>query len=177
MGFMDKLFGKKDEAPVPEAAPAPAARADTVVCAPFAGTAMPLEKIDDPVFSAGVLGPGCGMEPEEETVYAPFDGCISQLTDTKHAVGITSAGGAEMLIHVGMDTVEMNGDGFSCLVKMGQSVKKGDALMTFSVEKIKAAGHPATTAIVVTNADEFAAVELAAEGAVERGAAVLTVKA
>jgi glucose-specific phosphotransferase system IIA component len=177
MGFMDKLFGKKTEAPAP-AAPAPsAAKVDTMVCAPFKGTAMPLDKIDDPVFSQGVLGPGCGMEPADETVCAPFDGTISQVTDTKHAIGITSTGGAEVLIHVGMDTVEMEGDGFECLVKMGQSVKKGDALMTFSIEKIKAAGHPATTAIVVTNADEFAAVELVAEGAVEQGADILTVKA
>lgn len=170
MGLFDKLLGK-------QTAPGVAAQtAPLTVCAPFSGTAMKLEDIPDPVFSQGILGPGCGMEPGEETVYAPFDGTVTQTTDTLHALGVTSADGVEVLIHVGIDTVDMGGKGFACLVKEGDKIKAGQSLMTFSMEQIKAAGHPTVTAVVVTNADDFAGVELVAEGAVEHGAPLLKLK-
>ena len=122
------------------------------------GRFVPMEQIPDDVFSAGVLGVCCGIEPEEGRVYAPIDAVVSQRTDTNHAIGL-QAGGMELLVHVGVDTVEMNGDGFATLVKEGASVKKGDLLLTMDLDKIRAAGHPATVILAVTNSDDFAAVE------------------
>ena len=143
------------------------------VYAPFGGNAIALEEIPDPVFSQGILGQGCGMEPAEETVCAPFNGTVTQVIDTKHAVGITSKDGLELLIHVGMDTVDMKGEGFTCHVKEGDSVKLGQKLITFSREAIKAAGHPTTTAVGVTNADAFAGIQGIAKGEVAQGAPLL----
>ena len=146
------------------------------VYAPFSGNAIALEEIPDPVFSEGILGKGCGLEPGEETVCAPFNGTVTQVIDTKHAVGVTSKDGVELLIHVGMDTVAMNGEGFTCLVKEGDAVKMGQKLMTFSMEAIKAAGHPVTTAVVVTNADDFADIQVLAKGQVAQGEPLLKAK-
>ena len=145
MGFFDKLRGKPVETLPSE---------PKTVYVPIQGRIMPLQEIGDGVFSEGVLGPGCGIEPEDETVYAPFTGTITQVTDTKHAVGLQSADGMDLLIHVGMDTVEMNGKGFTCYVKVGEKVQRGQKLMSFAIADIKAAGHPATTAIILCNADD-----------------------
>lgn len=146
---------------------------DIEVYNPITGNVLPLNQIDDPVFSQGVLGPGYGIEPEEETVYAPFDGTVTQMMDTKHAVGLTGRNGMEVLIHVGMDTVTMNGKGFNMLVSEGQDVIKGQKLMTFSIADIKEAGHPATTAVVLTNSDEFGEIELLEQGKTEHSVPVL----
>ena len=146
---------------------------DMEVYNPITGNVLSLNQIDDPVFSEGVLGPGYGIEPEEETVYAPFDGTVTQMMDTKHAVGLTGKNGMEVLIHVGMDTVTMNGKGFHMLVSEGQDVIKGQKLMTFSIADIKEAGHPATTAVVLTNSDEFGEIELLEQGKTEHGVPVL----
>lgn len=142
--------------------------------APAQGTIVPMEEIPDEVFSTGVLGICCGVEPDEGKVFAPFDGKISQLADTVHAVGL-EAGGMEILIHVGVDTVDMNGDGFKSVVRLGQSVRKGDLLLTMDLEKIHEAGHPATVILAVTNSDDFASVETVASGLVEHGCDVLRV--
>ena len=147
MGFLDKILGKTAPAQVLPCEPG-------TVYVPIRGRVMPLEEIPDEVFSQGVLGPGCGIEPAEETVCAPFAGTITQLSETKHAVGLTSDDGMELLIHVGMDTVEMNGKGFAYYVKEGEKLTRGQKLMTFSLADIKAAGHPATTAVILCNADE-----------------------
>lgn len=133
-----------------------------------------MAEVADEVFSAGVLGICCGVEPEEGKIYAPADGKIIQLADTLHAIGI-EAGGIEILIHVGVDTVDMNGDGFVNLVVLGQTVKKGDLLLTMDLDKIRAAGHAATVIMAVTNTDDFAGVELAASGAVQPGDEILCV--
>ena len=135
---------------------------------------VPMNQIPDEVFSAGVLGTCCGIEPEEGRVYAPIDGKISQLADTLHAVGL-EAGGMEILIHVGVDTVDMNGDGFKSEVKPGQTVRKGDLLLTMDLAKIHEAGHPATVIMAVTNSDDFASVEEVASGVVQCGNEVLRV--
>ena len=111
-----------------------------------------------------------------DRVCAPFNGTVTQVIDTKHAVGVTSKDGLELLIHVGMDTVAMNGEGFTCLVKEGDTVKLGQKLMTFSMEAIKAAGHPVTTAVVVTNADDFADIQVLAKGQVAQGEPLLKAK-
>ena len=138
------------------------------------GTFVPMEQVPDEVFSQGIMGVCCGVEPAEGKVYAPVDGKISQVTDTMHALGIEAAG-MEILIHVGVDTVDMNGKGFTNKVKLGQSVKKGELLLTMDLDEIKAAGHPATVIMAVTNSDDFASVEPVASGAVEPGSDVLKV--
>lgn len=154
-----------------------ASEAETMtVYAPITGTIIPLEQIADPVFSQGILGPGYGIEPEDGTVYAPFDGVVTQLMDTGHAVGITDRNGMEVLIHVGMDTVAMGGKGFEVMVSEGQSVTIGQPLMTFSMEEIKAAGHPVTTAVVLTNRDAFGEVRLLTEGKAAHGIPAMEVK-
>lgn len=140
------------------------------------GTFVPMEEIPDPTFAQGVLGVCCGIEPENGSVYAPMDGTVSQLADTLHAIGIEAAG-VELLIHVGIDTVSMNGDGFKSHVKEGQTVKKGDLLLTMDLEKVRAAGHPATIMVIVTNSDDLASVEAAASGALQPGDALMRLQA
>ena len=143
------------------------------VYAPFQGTVIPVEEIGDGVFSSGVLGQGVGMKPEEETVYAPFDGKIVQIAETKHAIGILSNDNVELLIHVGMDTVAMNGKGFDILVSEGDTVRCGQKLMTFSKKAIADAGYPDTTAIVVTNSADFSCIKPQTGGSVEKLTPVL----
>ena len=135
-----------------------------------------MEEIPDPTFSQGVLGTCCGIEPETGKVYAPMDGTISQLADTLHAVGI-EAGGVELLIHVGIDTVAMKGDGFRSHITEGQNVKKGDLLLTIDLDKIKAAGHPATIMVIVTNSDDLTSVEASASGKLKPGDPLMRLQA
>lgn len=169
MGLFD-IFKNNQQAP---AAPA-AVKFPFAVGAPAAGTFVPMEELSDEVFSSGVLGTCCGIDPAEGKVYAPTDGKITQLADTLHAIGI-EIGGVELLIHVGVDTVDMNGDGFFSNVKMGAAVKKGDLLLTMDLDKIRAAGHPATVILAVTNSDDFASVEAVASGAIQLGDDVLRI--
>ena len=134
----------------PQAEP-PAAGAEGVT-APLSGRVIPMEEIPDQVFSQGILGEGVGIEPTGNAVVAPADATVcSVIEDSRHAVGLTLDNGAELLIHVGIDTVSMNGDGFQLHVKEGDRVRLGDKLITFDPEKIKAAGHPTTTAFLVTD--------------------------
>ena len=165
MGFFDKLMGKTQPAPI--AFPAE-------LGAPAAGTVVAMADIPDAVFSTGVLGKCVGVDPSEGKVYAPIGGKITQLANTLHAVGL-EAGGMEILIHVGVDTVEMKGDGFKGLVKEGQTVKKGDLLMTFDLGKIAAAGHPTTIIMAVTNTDDFDSVDTVASGTIQAGNSILRV--
>lgn len=130
------------------------------VYAPISGDYIPLESIDDPVFSQGIMGPGCGIEPSEGILVAPVDGTVVTVAETKHAVGIEARNGAELLIHVGMDTVNMKGNGFELKVSEGDKVRCGQPLMHFDMNAIKAAGYPTTTAFVVTNSDAFPSVAL-----------------
>ncbi len=148
-------------APAVEAAPAAAPAAETTpaapaapltVMAPLTGKILPLEQVPDEVFSQGILGEGVGIEPTGNTVVAPADGTVTTvMEESRHAVGLQLANGAELLIHVGMDTVEMKGDGFTYHIRQGQQVHTGDPLITFDPEKIRAAGHPVTTAFVVSD--------------------------
>ena len=168
MGFFD-IFKKKEE----PAAPAPTG--PVMVAADAKGTIVPMESIPDDVFAQGILGKCCGIEPAEGKVFAPIDGEITQAPDSLHALGIQGAGGVEVLIHVGVDTVEMKGDGFSSNVKVGDKIKKGQMLLTMDLDKNKAAGHPAVVIPVITNTDEFADVEVVASGEVEPGADMIKV--
>lgn len=123
-----------------------------VLVSPLSGRIIPVEDIPDQVFSQKVMGDGIGIEPEDHVVLAPAEGQVSGvMSDTGHACGLVLKNGIELLIHVGIDTVDMNGDGFMLHVKDGDMVKAGDPLITFSPEKIKAAGHPVTTAVLVTD--------------------------
>lgn len=126
------------------------------ISAPIKGNVVALADVKDEAFSSESMGKGIAIEPEEGKVYAPADGVISTFFPTGHAIGITTDLGAEILIHVGMDTVEMNGDGFEPQKSQGDKVKKGDLLLKFNIDKIKAAGHPVTTPVIITNSDDYA---------------------
>jgi len=155
------MFGYKDAAPEEKKAASPEPAVPAIQCqsgavyAPVAGTVIPSQEIPDETFAAGVLGQGVGIHPTNGLVVAPFDGEISSVTDTQHAVGITSPDGMELLIHVGVDTVAMNGDGFQCFVQEGQQVKAGDKLIAFDRDKIAAAHHPDIVVVLVTNSDDY----------------------
>ena len=158
--------------PAPEAAPAaPALTVPTVsvircaagqVLQPVEGNVIARESIPDDTFASGVLGDGIGVEPTGEVVVAPFDGTVSSVAESHHAVGLES-GGMELLIHVGVDTVNMQGDGFECLVAEGDAVKLGQPLIRFSREKIKAAGYSDTVAVLLTNSEDLEGVECGAK--------------
>jgi len=132
------------------------------VLQPVKGIVIPREEIPDDTFASGVLGDGVGIQPEDDKVVAPFDGKISSVADSQHAVGI-EANGMEMLIHVGVDTVNMQGEGFTCLVKEGDEVKAGQTLIVFDRDKIKAAGYSDTVAVLLTNSDDLEGVECGAK--------------
>ena len=125
------------------------------IALPTPGKVISYTEISDPTFSSGALGEGIGVEPEEGVVYAPMDGEISSVADSKHAIGISGANDQELLIHVGIDTVEMKGDGFKPIVKEGDKVKKGQKILEFDIDKIKAAGHPDTVVVLLTNSDDY----------------------
>ena len=151
-------------APAPEAPAIEVPAASVIRCAagtvlqPVKGNVIAREAIPDDTFASGVLGDGVGIEPSDELVVAPFDGTISSVAESQHAVGIES-NGMEMLIHVGVDTVNMKGDGFTCLVKEGDEVKAGQPLIRFDRAKIKAAGYSDTVAVLLTNSDDLEGVE------------------
>ncbi|MDO5100011.1 MAG: glucose PTS transporter subunit IIA [Eubacteriales bacterium] len=147
-----------------------------VLVAPVSGQLIKQADIADQTFASGVLGAGCAIDPTEGRVVAPCDGEIGTVADSKHAIGLIGPRDSELLIHVGIDTVAMNGDGFDVKVAVGDMVKKGDLLMTFDIEKIRAAGYSPAVVFLVTNSDEFAAVELTEQDvAVAAQGAVLTI--
>ena len=169
-GILTFVIWKEDapkEAPKAEEA-APAAievpTASVIRCVngtvlqPVKGNVIAREDIPDGTFASGVLGDGVGIEPTDEVVVAPFDGTVSSVAESRHAVGL-EAGGMELLIHVGVDTVNMNGDGFTCLVAEDEAVKAGQPLIRFSREKIKAAGYSDTVAVLLTNSEDLEGVE------------------
>lgn len=165
MGFLDRLFGGR--AKTAEETRFPGEK--MVVKAPMDGIVLPLEQLPDETFAAAILGPGCGIEPTGDTVYAPFDGTITQVASTLHAIGITSDDGIELLIHVGMDTVEMQGKGFTPLVREGQAVKAGTPLLNVDLDAIRAAGLSTESAVIVTNGDDLPKLHIIAGGIVSTG--------
>ncbi len=148
---------------------------EMIVYAPVKGNVISREEIPDDTFASGVLGDGVGIEPEEGEVAAPFDGEISSVADTRHAVGITGPGGMEVLIHVGVDTVNMKGDGFELLVAEGEKVKAGQKLIIFDREKIKAAGYSTVTAVLLTNSDDYPGFKALKTGNIEKAEKLFTV--
>ena len=144
---------------------------------PMNGTVIPLTEVPDAVFSSEMLGKGFGVEPSEGKAYAPVDGEVTTVFDTKHAIGLMSKHGVELLIHIGMDTVKLNGKGFDVKVKTGDQVKAGDLLAEFDMDLIKGEGYPVTTAVVVTNTDDCEEIGEVRTGAATKDTEVLTVKA
>jgi PTS system sucrose-specific IIC component len=164
--FITTVIFKEDEPKKAAAAPAKPAidvNAQPVVIevgndkivAPSKGALVKQEDIPDETFASGVLGAGLGITPEIGVVVAPCDGTISTVAESKHAIGISTESGLELLIHVGVDTVKMNGDGFKPAVAEGDTVKKGDLLLNFDIDKIKKAGYADTVVFLLTNSDDF----------------------
>lgn len=140
------------------------------------GTAVKLEDVEDDVFSQKILGEGAAVEPSEGKLYAPCDGKIDSVFDTKHAVNMVSHDGVEILLHIGIDTVKLGGQYFEAHVSDGQEVKKGDLLISFDMDKIKAAGYKVTTPIIIGNTDDYASVEPVAQNSVSAGDIILKIK-
>ncbi len=130
-----------------------------VLGSPVKGKAVPLKEVSDPTFGEEILGKGVAVIPSEGKIYAPADGEIGMVFETLHAVSMTTEEGAEVLIHVGLDTVKMNGDGFTGHVKAGDHVKKGDLLLEVDLEKVKAAGYDTITPMLICNTADYASVE------------------
>ena len=167
-----------------DAAPAAAAvatatavleRASIEVLAPLAGRVVPLSEVPDPVFAGGVMGPGAAIEPTGDTVFSPGAGVIAAAQPTGHAFGIVLDGGLELLIHVGIDTVNLKGEGFDVKVKNGDRVEVGTPLVTFDRAIIEKAGYPLITPVIVLNADDFGDVSPVLEGEVAVGGSLITV--
>ena len=192
LGFaLTYMFGFEDEEPetVTESATTdrfveeavtgtvPATLQDETIISPIVGQAVALENVNDPVFSSGAMGQGIAVKPSEGVVYAPADAEVTIAFATGHAFGLKTANGAEILIHVGIDTVSMNGDGFEQKVAQGDKVKAGDVLGTFDSAKIAAASLDDTTMVIVTNTADYASVTPVATGAVAKGDAIIEVKA
>ncbi len=144
MGFFDKLFGKAD-----------AGVNKNGVYAPVAGQAVPVTEVPDPTFSSGMLGNGIAILPTDGKVVAPCDATVDMVFTTGHAVSLVADNGAELLIHVGLETVGLNGQGFTIHAQNGQKVKKGDLLIEADLEAIKAAGLNTITPVLVCNSDSF----------------------
>lgn len=139
MGFFKKLFSKPMD----------------VLCAPVAGNAVPVTQVPDPTFAEGMLGNGIAVEPTEGKVYAPCDATVDTMFETGHAVSLVAANGAEVLIHVGLETVTLKGKHFTIHCKNGDQVKKGDLLIEFDLDAIKAEGFNTITPMLVCNSDDF----------------------
>ena len=187
LGFgLTYAFGYKEETEVVEETVSkettvvneevPATLQDETIQTPIVGDVVALSNVNDPVFSSGAMGQGIAVKPSQDVVYAPADAEVTIVFPTGHAYGLKTANGAEILIHVGIDTVSMNGEGFEAKVAQGDKVKAGDVLGTFDSNKIAAAGLDDTTMVIVTNTADYASVAPVATGSVAKGDAVIEVK-
>ena len=187
LGFgLTYAFGYKEETEVVEETVSeettvvneevPATLQDETIQTPIVGDVVALSNVNDPVFSSGAMGQGIAVKPSQDVVYAPADAEVTIVFPTGHAYGLKTANGAEILIHVGIDTVSMNGEGFDQKVAQGDKVKAGDVLGTFDSAKIAAAGLDNTTMVIVTNTADFVSVNPVASGSVAKGDAVIEVK-
>ena len=157
----------------PELAPVQTEHERGTVCSPVTGSVVQLSETADPVFSSGAMGAGVAVSPAEETVFSPVSGTV--LSAMPHAVGILADDGSEVLVHVGIDTVEMAGDGLTCHVQQDARVTAGDPIVTFSKAKVAAAGKQDTVFVIVTNTDDFASVQPREDGPVTAGSPIIRV--
>lgn len=160
MGLFSNLFSKQQNQAAPERV--------TVGC-PVAGTVVALESVADPVFASKAMGDGIAIEPSEGLLVAPVSGTVEALFPTGHAVAVKGDNGVSVLLHIGVDTVEMKGDGFSVHVAQGDRVDRGQQLVTFDLAKIAEAGHPATTMVLIAESSCEGALHLCDEGPVSCG--------
>lgn len=147
-----------------------------VIASPLTGEVLPLSETPDAVFASGAMGQGVAIRPSVGEVVAPADGTIRLLFPTNHAIGLATDDGAELLIHVGMDTVELDGKGFTAHVVQGSKVKKGQLLLSFDMEAIQEAGYSVVTPVIVTNSADYQAVEVLAEGQIDLGQNLLDIR-
>lgn len=174
MGILDKV--KRDGEATGEISAVEAQAAPHIICAPVSGSVVARTDVDSKMFSEGYFGRGCGIEPVEEVVYAPVNGTVTmEMAGSRHAIGLAAEGGEQVVIHVGIGTVSMEGKGFTYLVSQGDKVFAGQPLLTFSRDEISKAGYPDTVTIGIVNADEFANVRLLDEDRVWAGEQLLEV--
>ena len=143
---------------------------------PLSGKVLPLSKVEDAVFSSGAMGNGIAIDPTDNKVYAPFDGTVEFIAETKHAIGLKSDDGVELLIHVGMDTVKMNGKGFDVKTKVNERVKEGDLLLEFDRNEIQKEGYSLITPVVITNSFEFEQKQLCLDQEISYGKSIINLK-
>ncbi|HER5551082.1 TPA: PTS beta-glucoside transporter subunit IIBCA [Streptococcus pyogenes] len=174
-GYQDRETLPLPAVEVDQTADQPALAEETLY-SPLNGTVVDLAAVSDPVFSSGAMGQGLAIKPEDNTLYSPVDGKVEIVFETGHAYAITSSQGAEVLLHIGIDTVSMAGDGFESLVAVGQAVKKGDLLGHFDPSKIAEAGLDDTTMMIVTNSTDYQSVDILAQGHVLIGDQVALIK-
>ena len=143
---------------------------------PLSGKVLPLSKVEDAVFSSGAMGNGIAIDPTDNKVYAPFDGTVEFIAETKHAIGLKSDDGIELLIHVGMDTVKMNGKGFDVKTKVNERVKEGDLLLEFDRNEIQKEGYSLITPVVITNSNNYEQDELCIDEEALFGKSIINLK-
>ena len=166
MGLLDSLKQKKNTPQGP-----------VVAGAVVAGTYVPMAEIPDEAFAMGALGPCCGIEPTAGQICAPFDArVVSVIQDSKHALGLAGPGGVEILLHAGIDTVNLNGEGFTLHVKEGQKVRKGQPLLDMDLQRVRAAGYPAVVIMAFMNSDQFGGQTWLAKGELRQGDDVLRIE-
>lgn len=176
LGFRDPESASTETAPTTTAPAAqPLTTERRLVDCPMDGKLIPLGEVADETFSSGVLGAGVALEPTDGTVYAPFDGTVETLLDSHHAIGLRSTDGVELLVHIGRDTVALNGQHFTAFVKVGDTVKKGQRLLACDLDAVRAAGYDITTPVIVTNTDEFLDIVPVQQPAVKHGDRLLTI--
>lgn len=172
--FIFNLFRKDAPAEKTEQPAAAAGAKGETVGAPIEGKVIPLSQVEDEAFSSEAMGKGVAIIPAVGRVYAPVDGTVTTFFPTGHAIGIQSDSGAEILIHVGMDTVQLDGKGFTPKVKQDARVKKGDLLLEFDMELIQKEGYAIVTPVVITNSDDYEDVVPADVENVKSGDAIIT---
>ena len=176
LGFRDPESASAETAPTAAASAAqPLTTERRLVDCPMDGKLIPLGEVADETFASGVLGAGVALEPTDGTVYAPFDGTVETLLDSHHAIGLRSTDGVELLVHIGRDTVALNGQHFTAFVKVGDTVKKGQRLLACDLDAVRAAGYDITTPVIVTNTDEFLDIVPVQQPAVKHGDRLLTI--
>ncbi|MGJ5703170.1 PTS sugar transporter subunit IIA, partial [Staphylococcus equorum] len=148
---------------------------ETLIHSPLNGQVIPLPEVDDPIFAEGMMGQGIAIKPQDNTIYSPIEGTVSMIANSKHAVGITSPNGVEILIHVGLETVQLNGEGFELFVNENDAVKQGKPLISFNKKWLESNGYDTVIPIIVTNSAEFSEVITTDAVQVSQNDALLTI--